>query len=365
VGTADLFVVGGGPAGLAVAIAARRRGLTVVVADSATPPVDKACGEGLMPDSRDALAALGVEVAGFPFRGIRFIGDGAAVQARFPGGSGLGVRRTDLHQALAGRAEALGVRLLWGARVEGLTEGGVRVGGQTVPCRSVAGADGCHSRVRRWAGLDATRGRETLRFGFRRHYPVAPWTDLVEVYWGRGCQIYVTPVAQDRMCITLISANPRLRLEAALPEFPELRERLAGAKPESSDRGAVTVTRQLRAVWRGNVALVGDASGSVDAITGEGMSLVFRQAEALARALAFRDLTCYGEEHRTLARRPGLMAGFLLTLGNRARLRTRALRGMAADPDIFARILSVHVGALAPMRLLPAGLALGWRMLAA
>jgi flavin-dependent dehydrogenase len=365
VGAVDLFVVGGGPAGLAVAIAARRRGLTVVLADSATPPVDKACGEGLMPDSLDALADLGVKVAGFPFRGIRYLGGGAVVEAQFPSGPGLGVRRTDLHQTMAGRAEALGVRLMWGARVEGLTEGGVRAGGQTVPCRWVAGADGCHSRVRRWAGLDRARGRETLRFGFRRHYPMAPWTDFVEVYWGRDCQIYVTPVAPDRVCITLISANPRLRLEAVLSEFPELRERLAGAKPETSDRGALTVTRQLKAVWRGNVALVGDASGSVDAITGEGMSLLFRQAEVLAPALVSGDLARYGQEHRKLAWRPGFMAGLLLALGSRDRLRGRALRGLAADPDVFATILSVHVGAMAPVRLLPAGLALGWRMLAA
>ncbi len=51
---ADLLVIGGGPAGLAAAIAARREGLTVTVADAARPPSDKACGEGLMPQGRVA-----------------------------------------------------------------------------------------------------------------------------------------------------------------------------------------------------------------------------------------------------------------------------------------------------------------------
>ncbi|MGB8062426.1 MAG: FAD-binding protein, partial [Candidatus Sulfotelmatobacter sp.] len=46
----DVFVIGGGPAGLAAAIAARKCGLRVIVADAAQPPIDKACGEGLMPD---------------------------------------------------------------------------------------------------------------------------------------------------------------------------------------------------------------------------------------------------------------------------------------------------------------------------
>ena len=45
----DVFVIGGGPAGLAAAIAARGRGFRVLVADGAQPPIDKACGEGLLP----------------------------------------------------------------------------------------------------------------------------------------------------------------------------------------------------------------------------------------------------------------------------------------------------------------------------
>ena len=58
----DVFVVGGGPAGLAMAIAARQRGFRVVVADGQQPPIDKACGEGLMPDGLAALERLGVSV---------------------------------------------------------------------------------------------------------------------------------------------------------------------------------------------------------------------------------------------------------------------------------------------------------------
>ena len=36
---------------------------------------------------------------------------------------------------------------------------------------------------------------------------------------------------------------------------------------------------------RGNVALIGDASGTVDAITGEGLCLAFSQAMVLAECL--------------------------------------------------------------------------------
>ena len=58
----DVFIVGGGPAGLAAAIAARQRGLRVVVADGGHAPIDKACGEGLMPDALAELERLGIQL---------------------------------------------------------------------------------------------------------------------------------------------------------------------------------------------------------------------------------------------------------------------------------------------------------------
>src|SRR4051794_25201773 len=99
----DAFVIGGGPAGLATAIAARRRGLRVAVADALVPPIDKACGEGMMPDALEALGRLGVALpaeGSFPFRGIRLINGDDVVAGPFPNGCGMGVRRTTLHTTL-------------------------------------------------------------------------------------------------------------------------------------------------------------------------------------------------------------------------------------------------------------------------
>jgi 2-polyprenyl-6-methoxyphenol hydroxylase-like FAD-dependent oxidoreductase len=120
----DVFVIGGGPAGLAAAIAARRRGFEVTVADLEHPPVDKACGEGIMPDGLAAARALGVnlEGEGQAFRGIRFCHGGERVQADFPQGRGLGIRRTALHRIMAEQAERAGVRLAWGTRITGIGE---------------------------------------------------------------------------------------------------------------------------------------------------------------------------------------------------------------------------------------------------
>lgn len=148
----DVFVVGGGPAGLAAAIAARAKGLQVVVADCSRPPIEKPCGEGLMPDSLDALRKLGVTIGSehsFPFRGIRFLGSGTSVSASFPSGCGLGMRRAVLHQLLVDRAAEAGVRFLWGARVSGVNSDGAVVDGRLLRSRWIVGADGQNSYVRR------------------------------------------------------------------------------------------------------------------------------------------------------------------------------------------------------------------------
>src|SRR5260370_39003993 len=111
----DVFVIGGGPPGLAVAIAARQRGFNVTIADGATPPVDKACGEGLMPDALSALQDLGINLSasdGFPFHGLRFWERNTSPEADFPEEHGLSVRSDGLHQILVARAQSLGGGLL-------------------------------------------------------------------------------------------------------------------------------------------------------------------------------------------------------------------------------------------------------------
>ncbi len=81
----DLLIVGGGPGGLATALHARRQGLSVIVAEPRETPIDKACGEGLMPGGLAALTSLGVDVVGLPFRGIAYLNEHRRAEARFRG----------------------------------------------------------------------------------------------------------------------------------------------------------------------------------------------------------------------------------------------------------------------------------------
>jgi flavin-dependent dehydrogenase len=361
----DVFVIGGGPAGLAAAIAARQRGFDVTLADCSPPPIDKACGEGVMPDGIAAAEALGLNLhaaGGAPFRGIRFRDGDTVAQAHFPRGCGLGLRRTALHRLMSEHARNAGVRLLWGPKAAGLRDGSVLLEGGAVRARWIIGADGGQSSVRRWAGLESFC-RNSVRYGFRRHYRVAPWSEFMELHWGDGCQLYVTPVSGREVCVVVISRHPRLRLDEALARFPEVSRRLAGADASTPERGGVSATRRLRAVTRGNVALVGDASGSVDAITGEGLCLLFQHAAAAAGAMEAGDLGLYETAHRQIGRRPALMSDLMLLMDSRRRLGRRAVRAMASRPAVFARMLAAHVGQISPLASAANGLALGWRML--
>lgn len=364
----DVFVVGGGPAGMAAAIAARQQGLRAIVADILCPPIDKACGEGLMPDSVAELVRLGISVEPCQqgsFRGIRFVGPQHSVQAEFPLGRGVGIRRTVLHAALIEHAERLGIEMMWGARVGGLRDGAVLVNDRVVRSKWVVGADGQNSQVRTWAGLSAGQEFER-RMALRQHFATPEPPDFVEIHWGAESQGYITPISANEMCVVVMSKRRLGSLEAELQKLPTLAERLRNARPSSAARGAITVSNRLRRVSRGGIALVGEASGSVDAITGEGLALSFRQALSLGRALAANDLSLYEAAHREIVTLPQFMRRAMLLMDKSSVIRRRALRALHAKPSLFARMLSVHVGELPLSRFAVGAIAdFGWQMLTA
>ena len=363
----DVFVIGGGPAGLAAAIAARQRGFDVMVADGAQPPIDKTCGEGLMPDGIPALEQLGINFRPedcHPFYGVRFFAAGLAADAPFPSRCGLGVRRTNLHRLMSERAAGLGIELLWGTAVTGISADRVRLGETLVRTKWIIGADGANSRVRRWADLeDGTRN--DARFAFRKHYRIAPWTDHMELYWTSNAQAYVAHVTEQEVCVGMMSHQASPRIDALLEEFPELQARLQGGEVSSSERGALSVVRRLKRVYRDHVVLVGDASGTVDPITGEGLGLSFQQAHALADCLVSGDLAQYQARHRWLSLRPLLMAKLLLTLDGRPKLQARTLKVFRHRPEAFRTLLALHVGNVSPIDLACNGLTFGWGLLTA
>lgn len=234
----DLLVVGGGPAGLATAAHAALAGLETVVIEPRTTPVDKACGEGVMPSGVRALSALGLDLLpGHPLRGIRYVHGTHRAEAPFDDGPGLGVRRTELHAALARRAAEAGVRTVTGRvgeveqSADSVTAGGLRA-------RWLVAADGLRSPVRHRLGLDLP-DRRPRRYGQRRHYRMKPWTDFVEVHWsssGRAGEAYVTPLADDLVGVAVLT-TAKGGYDDHLAGFPRLLPLLDG-EPVGAVRGA-------------------------------------------------------------------------------------------------------------------------------
>lgn len=341
---ADVLVVGGGPAGLGAAIAASMRGLRVAVADSRRPPIDKPCGEGLLPEAVEGLRSLGVPLNSefaFPLRGITFQDENSSVTALLPEGRAFGLRRTALHELLTTRAAAVGVTFFWGVRVPDFDSGGARVGGQFIRCRWLVGADGHNSVVRKWAGLEPRRSNRR-RFAFREHFSVPPWTDSVEVHWGDHAQMILTPVGPQEICAGVFTSDPQLRLEAALEEFPEVAKRVRNAPRASAERGTVTGLEKPRRVTREHVALIGDASCTVDGVAGQGLSLTFQQAGYLADAMIKNDLATYESAHRKISALAMRMTRLLLLMNQSSALRRSVLKIFARRPGLFSKIVCIH-----------------------
>ncbi|MFD6244113.1 NAD(P)/FAD-dependent oxidoreductase [Streptomyces roseolus] len=330
----DLIIVGGGPAGLATALYAERAGFDTVVAEPRRPPVDKACGEGLMPGAVQALAALGLEIPGHPITGIRYVQGPRQVQAAFRRGPGLGVRRTGLHDALHEAVLAAGVPVL-PLRVGEVRQDatGVTLPGAGLRAKWLVAADGLHSPVRRSLGLCAT-SRRRPRYGLRRHYAVPPWSPYVEVHCGRHGEAYVTPLGPDLVGIALLTDRPA-PFDAQLERFPELAARLPAGQVVTPVRGAGPLRQKARTRRHGRVLLVGDAAGYVDALTGEGISLALTGARALVDNVRRGTPDRYETDWNRATRRHRLLTELLVRVRQQGTLAPLVVPAATSLPRVF------------------------------
>jgi flavin-dependent dehydrogenase len=314
----DVVVVGGGPAGAHLALRLAARGHSVVVLDRKRFPRSKPCGEFMSPECLPLLAELGLadavlargahRVAGMDLYGCGRIARGAYApvgRAPVPFGGGYALRREVLDElSLRAAARAPGVEVREGCRIEGLLR--AADGAVLGVCGRDAGNAPFEVRARFTVGADGPRSRVAGELGVRRAVPwlckfalatryrgVAPRAHAEVHFFPRG---YFAASAVDGGQFTINLVVDRARLpqgraqldalfDACLQEVPALRERLAGAERA---RGFLVTGplagRTTRQTFDG-AALVGDACGYVDPVTGEGLFAAMRGAALLAETL--------------------------------------------------------------------------------
>jgi flavin-dependent dehydrogenase len=354
----DLVVVGGGPAGLAVAIVAAQQGLSVIVVERLDFPPDKACGEGVLPPGVVALQRLGIgdrfdHSTSFPFAGIRFIQEnGSAAQALLPS-SGMGIRRTVLVEALARRAEELGAVLRHRCSVNGYkatsSEAVVYTTEGEIFGRLVVAADGLHSSLRKASGLDPAPSARR-RFALRQHYKIRPWTDFVEVYVDDKGEAVVTPVSDESVGINFVwedGAIVQPEISVLMNRFPALRARLGIAPAISTVKGAGPMEHAVTRRNANRMVLVGDAGGFLDSISGEGLSIAFNSAlmlgkhlpEILKRGATQKSMQPYEREVRRVYRGYWFITSGLLMVARHPRARRTIINSLTRHPGLFSALM--------------------------
>jgi flavin-dependent dehydrogenase len=360
----DVAIVGAGPAGLAAALEAKRVGCSVLVLERNALPVDKACGEGLMPAGLAALTRLGVREK-IPaadcavFEAIRYVQeDGRFVEGRLPEPGGLGIRRLALAGAMVERCREVGIELREGSAVrshaidpDGVT---LNTDAEAVRARLLVAADGLHSQLRKAENLERP-AKGPRRFGLRQHFAVAPWGPRVEVHFTSGAEAYVTPAGAQRIGVAFLwedGAFPgRLNFEQLLGRFPALARQLEGAAVDSEPRGAGPLRHHVPVRVKNRFVLLGDAAGYVDAISGEGLTLGFDAAHALSAVLpsalaagaTAASLQPYARSVAVHFNNYARLANRLVWLARRPWLRRRVIERMIAQPALFERVLRAAV----------------------
>jgi menaquinone-9 beta-reductase len=369
----DVLIVGGGPAGLAAAVVCARQGLQTMVCERDSLPRSKACGEGLMPHGVRYLDSLGAARSlspqdYMPFVGIRYFSS-RSIQAEgiFKEGSGWGIPRETLSRAfLEAAASYSNVHICQNTPVHSYEENSGRIyaraGSQVIQAHLLVGADGLRSQVRRWAGLEG-KPRRHWRWGASLHFQMAPWSRFVEVYWGNGIEAYITPLGEDRVGAAFLWYPGRISIKGGsrlvpslLAHFPELLKRLRGTPAAGPVRAVGPLQHNATSAAAGRAVLVGDASGYLDAITGEGISLSLGQALALEQSLSsllknkeldrasHADFEEYRRAHSRLLRPYFFFTSLALFLSPRPGLQDFALRLLGRKPDLFQKLLSASMG---------------------
>ena len=325
----DVTIVGGGPAGSALAIALGRRGVRVVLYEKRRHPRPKACGEGLLPHGVVALDAL-VGLPAVPrIRGLRFSAGARVVDADFSDSPGLIVRRDRFDAWLFEHAATTAnVDARPGATFKG-DAGGVLIG-----------ADGARSMFhRRLPGRTPSR----RRVGLSTHVlGIGGLGDRVEVFFHDEGELYVASTGGGEALVSALLDYRHVRrigISGLIEKTPALRARVSKLEHTSPILASAPlgfyVPRIVSDDAAGRLLLVGDAAGTPDPIGAGGLALALSSIRPAADAVVTGNLAAYQQQRLEMGRRANRVAGLLLALSRSERRAASTLRyGAAVIPRV-------------------------------
>jgi geranylgeranyl reductase family protein len=345
----DLAVVGAGPAGAATAIGALRAdpSLRVALLDRAEFPRDKSCGDGIAPqviDLLDDAGVTGIVDDQVPVPRLRLNRGTLGVDRRMERPTWV-IPRAVFDQRLVQAAQAAGATLLR-HRVRELDQGASMVLDGTVEARTVVGADGAHSVVRRSLGL----APGPMAVAIRGYSPTPSSRSNAQVIVFDTARQPAYAWSFDRGDgLSNVGYGALLGHRRGGPTKAEMMERLDALLPGAVEGGTDWKGHQLplsTGRWvppAGRVMLAGDAAGLVNPMTGEGIYYAvatgLAAGRAAAEALAAGDPETAGARYARATRR--LLARHLrhiqaaAWLCRNGRVIDGGLRASAADQRVF------------------------------
>jgi len=385
----DVAVVGGGPAGLAAAIALAQSGANTALVARRAPYADNRT-TALLGSSVDFLQDLEVwprcRDKAAPLQAMRLVDDTGrlirAPEVRFSAHEigleafGCNIENRVLVAALEERAGELANLTRFDDEAGTVTPGDDEIaigtaGGASISARLVAGADGRHSLCREAAGISITRrdlGQAALTFNIaisRPHRNIS-----TEFHTPQGPCVFV-PLPGERCSVVWVASpkDAKRLMELGDEQLSEAAERqshsIFGRVQVEPGRYLfpLAIERPVQ-VARRRIALVGEAAHVIPPIGAQGLNLGLRDAVDLAGIV--RQAIEKGDDpgapqvlrRYEWARRPDVLSRtFVIDLANRSLLSDLL-------PMQALRATGLHlIGGIAPLRRLAMqeGLAPSWR----
>jgi menaquinone-9 beta-reductase len=296
-------IIGGGPAGAAVAIVLATAGRNVTLMERNAGPTDKVCGDFLSAEAVTMVETLGVDLsAASTITALRLVHRNRIAITRLPFAA-RGLTRRALDETLLQQARAAGATVLRGHRVGAIEQ---ERGSLRLDCGSFGRV--ITDTVFLATGKHELRGaartsRDSGMVGFKMYYALAAdqcaaLRHHVELILFPGGYAGLQLVEADRAVLCALMPAARVRagggnwgsvLDALMRECPHLRERLGGACALLDRPLAVAGLPYgyLHAADRCDppgLFRLGDQAAVIASLTGDGVALALASGSLAARA---------------------------------------------------------------------------------